>query len=107
MFKVGNKACMITEMLYSGQSYEEVEIIYVGRKIIRVKAEDREIEFRDGVGRSSSFGVMYKLYESLEEYKSILERKNKKQDIIYYIEKHFKDLSIEKLKQIKEIIKEV
>ncbi|OSA95726.1 UNVERIFIED_ORG: hypothetical protein B2H93_04710 [Clostridium botulinum] len=106
MYKVGNKACMVTEMLYSGQSYKEVDIIYAGRKIIRVRDEDREIEFRDGVGRSSSFGVMYKLYESVEEYKNILESRKLKENIICYIDKSFKDLSIEKLKQIKQIIKE-
>ncbi|MBY6838750.1 hypothetical protein [Clostridium botulinum] len=106
MFKVGNKACMVTEMLYSGQSYKEVDVIYVGRKIIRVSEGDREIEFRDGIGKSSSFGVMYRLYESVNQYKNILESKKLKENIICSIEKNLKDLSIEKLKQIKEIIEE-
>ncbi|MBZ9693326.1 hypothetical protein [Clostridium sp. M14] len=106
MFKVGNKAWMVTEKLYSGRLFKEVKITYVGRKIIRASDGDREIEFKNGIGKSSSFGVMYRLYESVYQYKNILESKKLKENIIGSIEKNLKDLSIEKLKQIKEIIKE-
>jgi hypothetical protein len=69
-YQVGNIACIENIMLYSSSTIEDVKIIYVGNKILKVKTNNEKvIQFKDGTTASGHcFGFMYKIYKSRKEY---------------------------------------
>jgi hypothetical protein len=103
---VGNKVCLENIMLYSGSTIEDAEIVYVGNKILKVKTNnDKVIQFKDSrTARGSCFGFMYQIHKSKEEYEQIINTEKDRQVLIEKIGRKLDELSLEKLKEIENII---
>jgi predicted ATP-binding protein involved in virulence len=105
-YQVGNTACLENIMLYSGSTIENVEIIYVGNKILKIKTNNEKvIQFNNSTTASGHcFGFMYKIYKSRKEYDELIQVKKDKENLVDKISKKLDKLSLEKLKEIEIII---
>ncbi|MFC0903789.1 hypothetical protein ACFHWD_03675 [Clostridium sp. MT-14] len=106
-YEVGQEVCLATEMLYSGTKINKVQVIYVGTKVLKIKYGDRIIEFKSSrsTGSQFSFGILYTIYKSEEEYQQHLKLEQEKEILINNIRRGLNSLSLDKLKEINNIIK--
>ena len=106
-YQIGDKACMENIMLYSGSTIEEVEIIHVGSKILKVKDnKDKIIQFKDSRTVSGHcFGFVHKIHKSKEEYEKLIQTEKDKEKLVEKINSNLNKLSLEKLKEIESIIR--
>lgn len=109
-YKVGQQACLVTEILFSEPRTKNVDVIYVGTKILKVQDGNRVIEFKGSRDSGKSrdaylLGISYTLYKSEEEYQQYVKSKQEKQKLIHDIGSKLDGLSLDKLEEINKIIK--
>lgn len=105
---VGNKAYMTNRSMWSNSSGngEEVEIIHVGTKILKVKCNNQIIEFRSRTSNSSLWGYYYVIYLNEEEYIRLREEEKQRAELAEQLKLLIGKAPLSKLKAIEKIIKE-
>lgn len=107
-FKVGNNAYIVNHSMWHKDREvigEEVEIIYIGRKILKVKRNDKIIEFRSQTAKSDLWGYYYGIYLNEADYLESKKKAEQKRALREEIKNAVNKLSYAKLLEIDAIIK--
>lgn len=108
-YKVGNKAYMTNRSMWNNvlTGGEEVEIVYVGTKILKVKHNNSIIEFKGKTfSNSSLWGYYYEIYLNEEEYIRLREEEKQRTELAEQLKLLIGKAPLSKLKAIEKIIKE-
>lgn len=103
-YKVGEKALFISNYYHQKSILEDVDITYVGTKILKIKRDGKIIEFKGHFAQGITFGDDYGIYKNKQEYELIIQANVRRIYLIDKITKSVDNLSTEKLKQIDNII---
>lgn len=108
-FKKGNKALIENEMIFShsGGYLEEVDIVHVGTKILKVrKGEERIIEFRGRQESGAVFGFMRTIYLNKNEYEEIQRKIKEKDENLEWIKNNLNKLNADALEEIANLMED-